>query len=68
MAFFIDIVTGPGNSVRYFLSPTPTVVGRSHTCDVPIDDAYVSGRHVEFWEDDSGNCFVRDLNLSLIHI
>ena len=64
MSFFIDIVAGPGNSVRYFLSATPTVVGRSHTCDVPIDDAYVSGRHAEFWEDDSGNCFVRDLNSS----
>ena len=39
------------------------IVGRSPTCDVTIDDPYVSGNHIEFWS--AGDmAFARDLNSS----
>jgi len=40
------------------------VVGRADTCDVIVDDPYVSGRHLEFWEDRGEKAFVRDMHSS----
>ena len=64
MAFFIDVIDASGKSERIILSENPVVVGRSQSCNITVDDVYISGRHVEFWQDAVGNCFGRDLNSS----
>jgi class 3 adenylate cyclase len=63
MAYLIEISSGPQQGERQILSEKHVIVGRSPTCDVTIDDPYVSGNHIEFWS--AGDmAFARDLNSS----
>lgn len=63
MAYLIEISSGPQQGERQILSDKHVIVGRSPTCDVTIDDPYVSGNHIEFWS--AGDmAFARDLNSS----
>ena len=63
MAYLIEISSGPQQGERQLLTDKHVIVGRSPTCDVTIDDPYVSGNHIEFWS--AGDmAFARDLNSS----
>ena len=63
MAYLIEISSGPHQGERQLLTDKHVIVGRSPTCDVTIDDPYVSGNHIEFWS--AGDmAFARDLNSS----
>ena len=63
MAYLIEISSGPQQGERQILTEKHVIVGRSPTCDVTIDDPYVSGNHIEFWS--AGDmAFARDLNSS----
>ena len=64
MPFFIEFSIANGGSDRRMLVAKPLVVGRSDSCDVIVDDPYVSGRHLEFWEDRGEKAFVRDMHSS----
>ena len=64
MPFFIEFSIANGGSDRRMLAAKPLVVGRSDSCDVIVDDPYVSGRHLEFWEDRGEKAFVRDMHSS----
>ena len=63
MAYLIEISSGPQQGERQLLTEKHVIVGRSPSCDVTIDDPYVSGNHIEFWS--AGDmAFARDLNSS----
>jgi len=64
MPFVIEFSIATGGSDRRVLGAKPLVVGRADTCDVIVDDPYVSGRHLEFWEDRGEKAFVRDMHSS----
>ena len=63
MAYLIEISSGPQQGERQLLTDKHVIVGRSPTCDVTIDDPYVSGNQIEYWS--AGDmAFARDLNSS----
>ena len=63
MAYLIEISSGPQQGEHQLLTDKHVIVGRSPTCEVTIDDPYVSGNHIEFWS--AGDmAFARDLNSS----
>ena len=64
MPFFIEFSIANGGSDRRKLPAKPLVIGRSDSCDIIVDDPYVSGRHLEFWEDCGEKAFVRDMHSS----
>ena len=63
MAYLIEISSGPQQGERQILTDKHVIVGRSASCDVTIDDPYVSGNHIEFWSE-GDKAFARDLNSS----
>jgi len=64
MTFTIEFGTPSSKTGRLTLSDKSIVVGRSTSCDVVLDNPYLSNRHLELWIDREGCAFVKDLNSS----
>lgn len=62
MAYSIAVSSTKESDEIFILSAAPLMLGRADTCDIVINDPYVSSRHIEFWEDEDENPFVRDMN------
>mgnify|MGYP001186744077 CR=1 FL=1 len=62
MAYSITVSSAKESGELFALTTTPLIVGSADTCEIVINDPYVSSRHIEFWEDKDENPFVRDMN------
>ena len=64
MTFTIQFGTPNSKIGQLTLSDEPIVVGRSRSCDMVLDNPYLSNRHLELWLDGEDCGFAKDLNSS----